>query len=379
MALIDKTPLAPMLQRNNPQPQPNAVDAQQKKNDLAMARAECAQRGGKWDELTQSCIFNLNQQLGQQGQSSANVAPPTPKFTQTKPEVIPDEKGNITGVKLPDGTSFLGLDPKTINAILSKYNQIPSEVTRQGLLPIGGGEAQFQEQQQVLQTQQEQQGLFNTEQPTSRELSPEDTRIGADIPVLGAFASAMDAAFGVQLRNSLGIRKGVDKNLDYNLSPQELRNVALTQIEENVYKEGIKADTKFGTLIESIPIVGKYAGKLATTPSGDVSDIRSTIGNEVNRANNIRMSAQKGEISPEMAFERIEAIEQNIQRMESKIRLLINYSPILRANPEEVDKIEADILTARQRLLRYKAASIAGTKAPADDYSILKALEENGQ
>ena len=78
-----------------------------------------------------------------------------------------------------------------------------------------------------------------------------------------------------------GIYKGSDNE------PERLRNAALTQIEEDVYKEGITASEEFGQIIEGIPLAGgliaKYAGDLVETPGGNIQQMRKTIKKEKTR------------------------------------------------------------------------------------------------
>ena len=76
---------------------------------------------------------------------------PLPQVDQTRPEFIKDEKGNVTGIVRPDGTTNLDLSPEDVNAILNNFNQIPSEVQKQGTQQIGTQQAQFEQQQQAQQ------------------------------------------------------------------------------------------------------------------------------------------------------------------------------------------------------------------------------------
>jgi hypothetical protein len=168
----------------------NAVDIQEKKNQLAMAKAECKAKGGTWNEATQTCDLPIQEQLkgfvpnlsAPAIPTSPTVAQPTEKAKATQPEYIKDEKGNVTGLTLPDGRTFNNLSQKDINMLLGQYNQVPSEVSRQGIQPVGTFEAQVANQQRMQQlTQLAAQGLL-----TSQELAA----IQGASPDLGQAAGA---------------------------------------------------------------------------------------------------------------------------------------------------------------------------------------------
>ena len=96
-------------------------------------RRSCIARGGKWDPLTKTCDLDLKL-------APPKEAPPKPpKVTPGGPELFKDpETGKVTGVTLPDGRSFFGLNTDEINDIINRDRE---EKARQAALP-GVGTAQ---------------------------------------------------------------------------------------------------------------------------------------------------------------------------------------------------------------------------------------------
>jgi len=91
-----------------------------------------------------------------------NSTPPPVKLKQ--PEVIFDqETGKMTGVKMPDGRTFLGISPNDIRGLVGKATQDTSLPA--GALPAGTQQAQQDTTQQIQRlTQLAQQGLLTPQE-----------------------------------------------------------------------------------------------------------------------------------------------------------------------------------------------------------------------
>lgn len=107
-------------------------------------KTACESQGGTWDNQAKRCIFPPKQTEAQQPVE-------TPKIEPTKPEIFRDEKGNVTGVKLPSGESYVGVGPEQVGAILKQFEQAPPEVQAQGIQPVGTQQRQFEQQLQAQQ------------------------------------------------------------------------------------------------------------------------------------------------------------------------------------------------------------------------------------
>ena len=217
------------------------------------------------------------------------------------------------------------------------------------------------------------------EEPVRRELAPEK-RFGEEVPVVGGIISVGTNILADAARRGLLGEKQKMKMIEAGaLQPELLRTAALTQVESQVYAEGVTKSEKFGALIEGIPIVGslvsKYASGLIETPTGNVNTLVQNIKTERRRATKYETWSRTGVITPDVAKEKIEEIELNVQRLESRIKLLANFSPELRYNSDGLNKIETELLSTREILLESKLRVIQNLPMTADDYALMAALE----
>ena len=224
--------------------------------------------------------------------------------------------------------------------------------------------------------------LLMEEKPERRSLAPEPI-LGEKIPVLGGMISTITNLAGIAVDKGWLPKKGYYGIMGRNIDPEILRNDALTQIEKNVYDEGITASESFGAVIEGIPVVGglvsKYVHGLVETPSGNVNTLVRQIRIEKGRATKTAEQARMGLIPPELASDMITDIELGLQRIESRIKYLVNFSPELRFNSDEVNRLEEEVLRAREYLLDAKARALLGGGAPPSDAAIFGELGEENE
>ena len=304
-------------------------------------KAQCEAKGGKWDTASKTCIIP----------TKTETPAPAPAYYPTEGKA----KGGANIVKGESGNVYLDT---------SGYQQ-----NIQPLAPQPGGAAQAQQETSLAQqdVQQAQVDTFNQQKPQMRELSPQAE--DSSIPVIGTIADIIQQVGGNEYLYPEG---------SFNkLTPERLRSDALTQIEKKVYDRGVDNNTKFGAIVEAIPIVGalvnQYARGLVDTPTGTVNDLRSQI---IKKRKEITQLTKDAKLSPSIRLqseENLNQIEGDIQKLESRIKLLINYSAQLKTSPEQVDLIEQDIYNTRRFLLSARIA-IINNQTLASDEDILDSL-----
>ena len=110
-------------------------------------RRSCIARGGKWDKVTKTCDLDLKLAPTKEAQEP-------PKVTPSGPELFHDpETGKVTGVTLPDGRSFFGLNTDEIDDIINRDKAEKARAT--GLPSVGTAQAEadraFRIQEQIAQ------------------------------------------------------------------------------------------------------------------------------------------------------------------------------------------------------------------------------------
>lgn len=257
-------------------------------------------------------------------------------------------------------------------------------------------EKQQVEQAKVLQEQQkrkeeakkvlEEKGFFEEKQPERVELDIERRKgiEGAieEAPIIGKSIGAITSILTNAARKGwlpvLKTKEEVETPLQ---TAETLREATLREIQKEELKRGISAGESFGALIESIPVLGSlannYASGLIEDPKGNVQTIISQIDSERERASVLAEKVMTGKFSnPMVAYDMIEEIENNIARLEARIKLLSQTSAQLRADADTINKIEEKILRARERVFIAKQAAAGGMIAPATDSNLYLTLEE---
>jgi len=361
------------------------------------AQLQCESKGGRWDKETKTCIMpakeipdflktkdpfaapeqtqpiisdvrkrHLNSPL-----SDEQLIELERKETLGKPEVeaFTDVKtGQPSGI-MKDGNIFLGGSASEIRAALEREavkTQLPAGIER-------AGTAQAQAEQEEI-VEAERQRLITEETPQRRELDP-TVGFGERIPILGGLMSFSRKILGEPLKKALGIKsiQGLE------LTPEIMRTVALTEIEKQEIERGLTANEKFGAFVEAIPLVGslaqKWAGGLIETPSENAREVKSNILKERRRITNIETNVKLGYLPVSVAQEQITDIENNIQRLESRIKLLINNSPELRFNSDYVNTVETEILATREKAFQAKQNILTGATQDPTEIQLLQQLK----
>lgn len=229
------------------------------------------------------------------------------------------------------------------------------------------------------QKQKELQYIMETEKPEERSLAPEE-RSAEKIPVVGGVISTGENIIYQAINRGWLGEKLKEKAAGRFLSPETLKTEAKTEIERQVYEEGVTASEEFGSFVEGIPVVGslvsKYVNGLIETPTGNIDTIMTSLKAERGRATKYETWARTGVISPEVARDNIEQIEAEVQELESRIKLLVNFSPELRYNSDRIRKLQLEILRTREVLFESKLRAVEAAPMAADDYAYYSALEQ---
>lgn len=203
---------------------------------------------------------------------------------------------------------------------------------------------------------------------------------GTETPLIGGVVTAgRNILADYLMSGALGQKVADRAQATFDLNPEVLQTQARTEIEKKVYEEGVTASEKVGALIEGLGIGGAIRklglGDTIETPTGNVQELVNTIRTERGRATKYETWASQGIISPEVAQQQIDDIDLQIQRLESRIKLLTNYSPTLKYNSDGINKIEAEILRSREVIGAARIRAGGGQLSEADDLAYLNALQ----
>jgi len=322
------------------------------------SQLNCEAKGGRWDESTKKCILPIKK-------------PALPKGTVVtdedtgKPSGFIDSKGNFVKAGKED--------------IAVQIRKRQEEASLIGAYPTAGEVRQ----QQVVE--EEQQRFQETGAPVRRELDPV-SRVGGDIPVVGPLIVLL-ADKVRDLLNTPLMKKIVGDSPfgeSFELSPEELKTVALTMIEKREIERGLTDSEKFGRLIEAIPggdlekfIPGASEAEL---PSGNVQTALKSLRILKSRAIDVELKYNKGLIKTRSAANaRLDQIENEIQEGESRMKMLLQGSPEFKFNSDGVNFIELKILEARERVFDSRMAVMGGPNLDPNEVDILLELQEDVQ
>lgn len=225
----------------------------------------------------------------------------------------------------------------------------------------------------------EESGVLTEQQPERVSLAPEEITgleaASANVPIIGpGIAALRDLVKGV-----VGIKEDSDPLLQ---DPESIKEIALQEIQKEVISQGLSSGEKFGSLIESIPIVGslvgQYASGLVEDPKGNIETILTQIDSERERASVLAEQMRSSKINPFVGLDQLDTMEENIIRLEQRIKILANTSAQLKASADEVNRIEEKILRAKERIFIARQAAAAGVitePTPASTFFALRDLK----
>ena len=102
---------------------------------------------------------------------------------------------------------------------------------------------------------------------------------------------------------------------------------------------------------------------------------------EKRRISNIETNVKLGYLPISVAQEQLKDIEDNVQRLESRLRVLINNSPELKFNSDLVNTYETEILLTREKIFQGKLNVLTGATQDPTELQILQQLmsQEEGE
>jgi len=232
---------------------------------------------------------------------------------------------------------------------------------------------EMQAKQQQAQSQVQVKQLLQEEQPERTELNAPQSPL-QNVPIIGGLMDSIGGALANVIGKkdakpveSLGIINPVEGGIQ--LSPQEKQRQLVLQAEAKAIQDGVTSGDQLGAIIESIPFVGALANKFArgliNTPKGSINELTAQIKLQGTGALDDQRNAKLSPEMKEISYANVEMREDKIRELEGKIKQLVLCSAEARANPEEIDKIEEEILNAKKKLLRIKA-NIINNVAPVE-------------
>ena len=231
----------------------------------------------------------------------------------------------------------------------------------------------------VFGTQLEEAGVLEENVPQERNLQP-GVKPGEKVPVLGRTGAVVQTLMGDAINKGwikgiedYGLPIGVDPTTGEQAFPPEFeataREIALNQIRQDSFNKGTSFSESFGAYIESIPaaggLVGKYVGGLVEAPYANANNALDEINKIKEAASTGQEKVRNGLEDPDYGLDRARSMEEDVAELSGRIKLLISQSAVLRANADQVNKIQEQLLEAEEKVARYKKASQLGYIAQA--------------
>jgi len=283
--------------------------------------------------------------------------------------------------------------------LIKEREKRKSQLMAQGQTEVGAGR-QFsreyesgEQQRQEQQTEEQRIGEgaeflkqkefeFGEGRPERQELDiqKESGVAGAiqSIPFVGAPFTAAGEALRDQVLSIIAPKTLEEEKLLIQ-DPQTMREIAQQQIQKKEIKKGTSLSEKLGALVEAIPIAGKglaYLGVIED-PESNVNTIVGELAEIEGQAANMREKAATGKMGdPRVAFEQIEDFEDEVIRLEQRIKILAIQSSELRADADTLNLIESKVLDTKRRLFDAKQGAAMGITAPASDSNVFLSLKE---
>lgn len=215
--------------------------------------------------------------------------------------------------------------------------------------------------------QLEQEGAFEQVTPTPSELTPEKKAVET-IPIIGASLEATAQAIGQSIKS---LRTEADTTgeeaFPIPTDPETQREEALRIIRQNSFEEGISKPEAFGSFVEAIPVVGNraraWADGLIEQPSSNAQKVLDNIKGLGEDASTGQEKVRNGLQPPSHGLDRARQMEEDVARLEGRLKLLITTSAVLRSNTDEVNRMADAIDKVKDQIGRYKQASEFGLTA----------------
>jgi hypothetical protein len=345
--------------------QTTAEEAQARQKQLIQ---QCRDSGGTWDQATKKCVFGPKEEkpeVEQQTQPPIEDSAARGFLDPLEAQEARERSERIRRAKV------LGLRGKELEEFVQGEEVRREQVREQA--------AEIRQQQAVAEAQEQ---LQTTQRPERRELDP-TLEPGEEFPVFGPLRIKARKAAATFLKQT-PLRKFVER-LDpreqtefFELEPETLKTQALTQIERNEIQKGLTRSEQFGSFVESLGL-GGLTNFAAEKPSENVQTILRQLRTAKTRATDAETKVRQGIYTQTYGEEVITNIENDIQRFESRMKLLIQNSPELKFNSDGVNFIEEKIFEARERLFSARINMLEGQTKDPTEIQVLQALQESIQ
>jgi len=291
---------------------------------------------------------------------------------------IVDIGGGRTGRVQQDGT----IVPQAFRTLTEREQGEITNIDMASQGKLSAKQAQEQKQQQEAQRQQLQERQASIEAPQQQDLQPVTGTPLSNVPIFGA---GLDV--GAQIIDQMwndapfigAVRKRAREKLGLPIeSSQEiLKNQAMTEIERREYEKGLTWSEKTGALIEGLHAGGllrNFGVTSIETPTGNIKELEQSISQLTTIVREQERLARRGDLNPQVLAQNIALFEEQIERAEARIRLLINYSPQMRYSSDEVYNMELSLFRAKQNLFitknNFAITQTMGANADPSLYSI---------
>jgi len=345
------------------------IDAGRKAPEKSEAQVSCESKGGRWDARNRECNLPAGPRKPEVKPEPSKAIPPPEKFPPAAPPgtVITDQDtGKATGFISPSG-QFIQADKDAIQVLLNKQAE-------EAALTSGLTGEKFAKQAGIEQAQET---LQTTGAPVRRELDP-TIRPGEETPIIGPLGIKIGEVLQ-GLANKI-LPDVFDEPITASsfITPEELKTAALSQIEKNEIERGLTDSEKFGSFVEALSL-GGLSNFAAEKPSENVQTILRELKTQKTRATNAEIKVKDGTWRQTYGEEVIDEIDNNIQRMESRIKLLLQDSPEFKFDSDGVNFIEEKIFEARERLFQAKINIVEGETNDPSEIQMLIALRKSIQ
>lgn len=203
---------------------------------------------------------------------------------------------------------------------------------------------------------------------------------GEQLPLVGASIAATGinrpkpGSGGFAIRQFLGLSNEDAEFQTIIQDPTTKREMELQIIQQEVLDKGITDSERLGIFVEAIPIIGtsidRWVGEIGETPGQNVRTMIAETKKIASDATNTREKVLTGKINREVGLDELNRMENEMARLQQRIKLMSQHSKSLQADGDQLNLMETEILDTQQRIFDAKESVALGLITPASDASI---------
>ena len=195
-------------------------------------------------------------------------------------------------------------------------------------------------------------------------------------PITGIIVDVLQGKLGLDNPTEM---RGLIQN------PETRREIMLNELSEEYLNESRTASQRVGAALEPFlgdlkvadVDIGKYVDKFARMPKQEAEEIVEQLKIKTSIASGLTDAASQGEIgNPQEVLQDLDQYEKDITVAEARLKRLILESAELRANPEQVNIIEAELLDARETLSEARARAAEGALLTPPEENLYLRLQQ---